>query len=88
MPKTLEQYADPNGNDPFEKWIMALRDARARAVINLRLRRVEETGNFGECRPVGEGVHEFIIDFGPGYRVYFGNDAQGHPGVRYKESKN
>lgn len=54
----------------FAEWFASLRDARARAAINARLRRVE-LGNLGDCAPVGEGVSELRIHYGPGYRVYF-----------------
>ena len=46
----------------------------AYGIILTRLDRVED-GNFGGCEPVGSGVHELRIDFGPGYRVYFGQDG-------------
>lgn len=54
----------------FAQWFASLRDAKARAVINARLRRVE-LGNLGDCAPVGEGVSELRIHYGPGYWVYF-----------------
>ncbi len=56
--------------DTFTKWLDRLRDARARARILSRLTRVEG-GNLGDTKPVGEGVSEFRIDYGPGYRVYY-----------------
>jgi putative addiction module killer protein len=54
----------------FRDWLHKLRDARARLKITERLLRVEG-GNFGDVEPVGEGVSELRIDYGPGYRVYF-----------------
>ena len=57
--------------DEFAKWLKKLRDADAKSRINLRIRRIALTGNLGDCKPVGEGVHELRVDCGPGYRLYF-----------------
>jgi putative addiction module killer protein len=62
-------YTDSQGHAPFEYWIEALPDRLARAKIRARLARVE-AGNFGDCKPLREGVQELRIDYGPGYRVY------------------
>ncbi|MCY4156217.1 MAG: type II toxin-antitoxin system RelE/ParE family toxin [Gammaproteobacteria bacterium] len=56
--------------EAYEKWIRKLRDRRARARINIRLRRLL-LGIPGDARSVGRGVWELRIDYGPGYRVYF-----------------
>ncbi len=56
--------------DTFAKWIDGLRDIRARAGILVRIERLS-LGNPGDAKPVGEGVSEMRIDYGPGYRVYF-----------------
>ena len=56
---------------PFSDWIASLKDARTVGIIRARVNRIR-LGNFGDCKPVGEGVQELKIDFGPGYRVYFG----------------
>ncbi len=56
--------------EQFMEWLGSLRDARAVAKIAQRLQRVAE-GNFGDWAPVGEGVSELRIHYGPGYRVYF-----------------
>lgn len=58
--------------DEFAKWLKRLKDANAKARINLRIRRITLTDNLGDYKPVGEGVSELRIDYGPGYRVYFG----------------
>lgn len=57
-------------SDVFKKWIKKLRDERARYRINARIKRLE-TGNPGDVEPVGEGISEMRIDYGPGYRVYY-----------------
>jgi putative addiction module killer protein len=54
----------------FSKWIDELQDIRARARILVRIERLA-AGNPGDVKPVGEGVSEMRIDYGPGYRVYF-----------------
>jgi putative addiction module killer protein len=54
----------------FDRWLTGLKDSRARARIVVRLDRLA-LGNPGDVRPVGSGVSELRIDYGPGYRVYF-----------------
>lgn len=54
----------------FEQWLLRLRDREAKARILIRIRRVS-LGNFGDAKPVGEGVSELRIPYGPGYRVYY-----------------
>ena len=60
----------------YAKWFKSLRDHNARVRINIRIRRLS-LGNPGDVKPVGDGISELRIDYGPGYRVYFrqrGND--------------
>ena len=54
----------------YAKWLAGLADERAKARIQSRLLRLAN-GNFGDVRPVGEGVSELRVHYGPGYRVYF-----------------
>ncbi len=54
----------------FDHWFSKLKDRQAFFRIQARIDRIED-GNFGDCKPVGEGVSEMRIDCGPGYRVYF-----------------
>ena len=54
----------------FSKWLDRLRDQRAVMRIQARIDRLA-TGNFGDVKPVGEGLGELRVDYGPGYRVYF-----------------
>lgn len=54
----------------FDAWFTGLKEKRARARIQVRIDRAED-GNFGDCAPVGEGISEMRIHYGPGYRVYF-----------------
>jgi putative addiction module killer protein len=72
-PKEVKLYEDANGNSPFADWIEGLRDVMGRKRILARIKRLEQ-GNYGDCEPVGEGVSELRLFFGPGYRVYFGEE--------------
>jgi putative addiction module killer protein len=64
-------YQQSTGQRPFDKWFEGLRDKRAQSRIFIRLRQIQ-AGNFGDCKPVGEGVLELRIDIGAGYRIYCG----------------
>ncbi len=65
----LRIYTDAQDRAPLTQWLEALKDIRARAQIRARLARLA-AGNFGDCKPVRDGVQELRIDYGPGYRVY------------------
>jgi len=62
-------YTDKQASQPLIAWLEALKDLRAKAQIQARMVRVA-AGNFGDCKPLRDGVQELRIDYGPGYRVY------------------
>ena len=74
MPE-IRIYQTQEKDCPFENWLDHLSDINAKARILQKVDRVE-LGNFGDCEPVGDGVHELRIDHGSGYRMYFGNDGK------------
>ena len=61
--------------ETYARWLDGLRDGRARARVLVRVERLV-AGNPGDVKPVGEGVSELRIDYGPGYRVYFKRQGQ------------
>lgn len=71
----LVRYRSEDGREPFTDWFRNLRDAKAQARIYARIRQIE-SGNFGDAKPVGEGVTELRIHVGAGYRVYCGQYGQ------------
>jgi len=71
----LRRYQREDGSVPLCDWLNGLRDVRARAQIEIRLRRLS-IGNFGDCKPVGEGVLELRINMGAGYRLYCARHGQ------------
>jgi putative addiction module killer protein len=75
MTLELLYYQTTAGARPFVAWLEDLDDEQARARVQARLARVA-TGNFGDAQPVGEGVMELRIDWGPGYRAYFARVGQ------------
>jgi len=69
----LRGYIDESGNKRFAQWLERL-DAAAAAKVTIALARMEP-GNHSNVKGVGPGVFEYKIDFGPGYRIYFGKDG-------------
>ncbi len=67
------EYLDGSGESPFARWFLGL-DTHASAKVATALYRMAQ-GNFSNVKGVGSGVFEYKIDFGPGYRVYFGKDG-------------
>jgi len=70
---TIREYIDPDGRSLYAKWFNRL-NAPAAAKVATALVRMEQ-GNFSTSKGIGEGVLECRIDFGPGYRIYFGKDG-------------
>lgn len=70
----IEEYLDIAGNSPFANWLTQL-NTQAAAKIATALYRMEQ-GNLSNAKSVGAGVHEYKIDFGPGFRLYFGKDGE------------
>ncbi len=64
------EYETEGGESPFASWLEGLNDVNAMARVDARILRLTE-GLFGDCKPVGEGVWELRVDWGPGYRVYY-----------------
>jgi len=75
MKKELRTYCTKQGKEPFIDWLKSLKDRVGRANITNRLNRVA-LGNYGDCEPVGDGVYELKIHYGPGYRVYFSEQKE------------
>jgi putative addiction module killer protein len=76
------EYLDAARDSPYRDWFESL-NAEAAAKVTVALTRIE-LGNLSNVKGVGAGVQEFRIDFGPGYRVYFGRDGD-FAGGRHKE---
>ena len=69
----IKEYIDTNDRSPFAKWFNRLSATAAARIVTAIVRM--ERGNFSNAKGVGGGVLECRIDFGPGYRVYFGRDG-------------
>jgi putative addiction module killer protein len=69
----VRQYIDRLGRNPFERWLESL-DGSTKARVTISLERVE-AGNLSTAKGVG-GIFELRLDFGPGYRIYFGKDGE------------
>jgi putative addiction module killer protein len=69
----VREYLDQNGQSPFAAWSDRL-NREVAAKVAAALARIQQ-GNLSKAKSVGAGVHEYRIDFGPGYRIYFGKDG-------------
>ncbi|HEX7839648.1 MAG TPA: type II toxin-antitoxin system RelE/ParE family toxin [Kofleriaceae bacterium] len=70
MRRTVREYLTSEGENPFRAWLVRL-DTKVRARLQARVLRFE-VGNLGDHKALGDGVWKARVDFGPGYRIYFG----------------
>ena len=75
FPRELRFFETKDGRAPVKDWLDAREDTAEYGAILVRLERVRQ-GNFGDHRSLGEGVSELRINFGPGYRVYYGQHGR------------
>jgi putative addiction module killer protein len=66
----IRHYVNRAGKDVFDDWLSRLADNRAQAKIAIRINRLA-AGNFGDCKPLRQGLCELRIAWGPGYRIYY-----------------
>ena len=69
--RSIEYYKTPGGKEPAKDWMSSVKDNLTQAILYKRIRQAG-LGQFGKTRSLGSGVHEMKIDYGPGYRIYFG----------------
>jgi len=74
QPREIREYVTSQGHAPFGVWLLSLKDLKTRARIRVRLDRLS-LGLLGDCKSLGQGLQELRVDFGPGYRIYFGQDG-------------
>jgi len=69
-------YELPSGKIPYKEWFLEF-DEQEKAIFTKRINRVV-LGNFGDCKPIksAKGIWELVIDYGPGYRIYFAKEKQ------------
>ncbi len=72
---TIYEYTDTNGHSPYARWLKKIRDKTARARIMLQIERMR-LGLSGDWKPIGDGLSELRIHYGPGYRVYYGKPGK------------
>jgi putative addiction module killer protein len=70
----VREYLDRGGHSPFAAWSDSLNKEAAAKIVAALVRM--QGGNFSNAKGVGSGVYEYRIDFGPGYRIYFGKDGE------------
>lgn len=75
MINIIHEYTDGQGKSPYAEWLSSLLDVRARTKIMMQVDRME-LGLLGDSEPIGEGLSELRIYYGPGYRVYYGKAEQ------------
>jgi putative addiction module killer protein len=71
VPGDVRNYVTPDGREPYEEWVNSLRNRKTRAIIRERINRLH-LGNFGDYKRLTAALYELRINYGPGYRVYFG----------------
>ncbi len=69
--RVVDYYKTPTGKEPAKEWLSSVKDTLTQAILYKRIRQAG-LGQFGKTRNVGDGVWELKIDYGPGYRVYYG----------------
>lgn len=74
MINIINEYTDRQGKSLYKDWLVNLRDVRAKAKIIMQVDRME-LGLMGDSQPIGEGLSELRIHYGPGYRVYYGKEG-------------
>ena len=70
-PRDVQYYETPTGKLPAKDWLESVKDSLTQAILYKRIRQAG-LGQFGKTRNVGEGVSELKVDYGPGFRVYYG----------------
>lgn len=76
LERAVRYYVKASGACPFAEWRDKISDKRAKAAIDARIARLR-SGNFSDSKPIGGSASESRIDFGPGYRIYYGVDGHG-----------